>query len=99
MSRFVTKTLQTIDLGDDEWVKIPKALSYNDVIKLTSFESDSEKSKALLSECIKEWNIKDEEGNIPELKLENIMRLDISTIDTISNELVKLLENNQDKKK
>jgi len=53
----------------------------------------------MLIECIKEWNIKDEDGNIPELNADNIMKLDIITIQEISKEILPLLTNDQDKKK
>ena len=77
MSKFASTKLQEIDLGDGEWVKIPMALSYAQVMALTSHTSELEMSKAMLLECIKEWNIKDEDGNIPELNETNIMSLQI----------------------
>jgi hypothetical protein len=99
MSRFASTKLQTIDLGNDEWVKIPTALSYAVVIKLTASTNEAEMSKSMLIECIKEWNIKDEEGNIPELNEENILKLDVPTITLISNKILPLITNDQDKKK
>jgi len=53
----------------------------------------------MLVECIKEWNLKDENGVIPEINEENIMKLDILTIQTLSNAIVPLLTNDHDKKK
>lgn len=99
MSRFASTKLREIDLGDGEWVKIPTWLSYAQVLKLTSFTSESEVSKAMLIECIKEWNLKDEDWNSMEVSEDNIMRLDIITIQEISKEILPLLTNNQDKKK
>lgn len=99
MSRFASKKLREIDLGDGEWVKIPTALSYDQVIRLTSNTTEAETSKAMLIECIKEWNIKDEDGKDREVTQENIMDLDIHTIQILSAEIVKLLSNDQDKKK
>ncbi len=58
-----------------------------------------ELSKTLLVECIKEWTIKDEDGNIPEINEENIMRLDFPTISIISEAIAALTKNDQDKKK
>lgn len=99
MSRFASTKLRQIDLGNDEWVKIPTGLSYSQVLSLTSYSNEAEVSKAMLLECIKEWNIKDEDGNIPELNADNIMKLDIITIQEISKEILPLLTNDQDKKK
>lgn len=99
MSRFASTKLREVDLGEGEWVKIPTALSYAQVIKLTSSTNEAEISKNMLVECIKEWNLKDENGVIPEINEENIMKLDILTIQKLSSEIVPLLTNDQDKKK
>lgn len=99
MSRFASTKLREIDLGDGEWVKIPTALSYEIVMKFSSIEDSTELSKEMLSTCIKEWNMKDEDGVIPELNMENIMKLDIQTVSLISSEIAKLMRNDQDKKK
>ena len=56
-------------------------------------------SKAMLLSCIREWNLKDETGQIPEVNEENILKLDIETITILSEEIVKLLKNDQSKKK
>ena len=61
MSRFASKELRTIDLGDGEWIKVPVALSYNTVLSINSDKSnESDIAKAMLVACIKEWNLKDE---------------------------------------
>lgn len=99
MSKFASTKLREIDLWDSEWVKIPTALSYAVVIKMTSIPSEMEMSKIMLTECIKEWNIKDEDGLIPELNEENILKLDVPTITLISGEITKLITNDQNKKK
>ena len=99
MSRFASKELQTIDLGDGEWVKIPTTLSYKQVISLTSTSDTGEISKRMLTECIKEWNLKDQEWNIPEVNEENILQLDVPTITILSNAISRLVSNDQDKKK
>lgn len=99
MSRFASKKLREIDLWEGEWVRIPVALSYAQVIKLTSSSSEAEMSKSMLVECIKEWNLKDDEGQDREVNEANIMDLDILTIKTLSDEILPLLVNNQDKKK
>lgn len=99
MSRFASKKLRQIDLWDGEWVKIPTGLSYAQVLSLTSHSSEAEVSKAMLIECIKEWNLKDEDGVLQELNEENIMSLDIITIQVIMEEILPLITNNQDKKK
>ena len=98
MSRFASSDLRTIDLGDGEWVKIPVALSFKDSMEFKA-QSDDESAKKMILRCVREWNIKDENGLVPELNEENIMKLDIATITLISKELTKLVVNDQDKKK
>ncbi len=99
MSKFASTKLREIDLWDWEWVKIPEVISYEQALTFSDAWTNTEVSKMMLLECIKEWNIKDEDGNIPELNLINISRLDIKIILIISEEITKLLVNNQDKKK
>jgi len=100
MSRFASKELRTIDLGDGEWIKIPSALSYNTVLTINSEKSsESDVAKAMLIACIKEWNLKDDEGNLVELSEENILNLNIQTITQITEEITPLFTNNQNKKK
>jgi len=100
MSRFASKELRTIDLGDGEWVKIPTALSYGTVLAINSGKSsESDVARAMLVACIKEWNLKDEKGVQLDLTEENILDLDIQTITLITGEITPLFTNNQDKKK
>lgn len=100
MSHFASTKLKEIDMGNDgEVVRIPSALSYAQVLELTAITDQSELSKMMLVKCIREWTIKDEDGNIPEVNEENILKLDVNAITIISNEIAKLMQNNQDKKK
>jgi len=99
MSRFASKKLKKIDLWDWEFVKIPTALSFNQVMNINKGWDEFETSKLMLIECIKEWNIKDENWKIPKVNEENILNLDIQTITKISWEITKLIQNQQDKKK
>lgn len=82
-----------------EWVKIPVSLSYEQVTRMTAGKTEEEASKDMLLFCIKEWNMKDEDGNVPEVTPENINRLDIRVVKMISDEILPLVQNNQDKKK
>ena len=60
MSRFASKELRTIDLGNDEWVKIPVALSYKVVSEIEILsQNETEAAKKMLITCLKEWNLKD----------------------------------------
>lgn len=60
MSHFASTKLREIDMGNDEVVRIPAALSYALVLELTSIQDQTELSKMMLVKCIKEWTIKDE---------------------------------------
>lgn len=99
MSRFVTQETQTLDVGDGEWMKVPKALSYAEVMKYSSCGNTYEISKAMMVGCIKEWNLKLKEGSdeIAPLTEENILNLDIKTSKIISDALTLLMEFDDEK--
>ena len=99
MSRFASTKLRDIELGDGDIIKIPVALSYKQVLALTSYSTEAEISKAMLIECIREWNLKDDDENDVPVTEENIMNLKIDVIQIVTNELLPLLDNKQDKKK
>lgn len=100
MSRFASKELRTVDLGDGEWIKIPTALSYSTVLAINSGSKDEASiAKSMLVACIKDWNLKDENGIQLDVTEENILSLDIRTITQITEEITPLFANNQDKKK
>lgn len=80
MSRFISKKLITIDLWEWEWVKIPKDLSYEEVTNITKDKDEITMWKSMLINCIKEWNLKDEEGEVPKINEKSIMSLNIKTI-------------------
>lgn len=53
----------------------------------------------MLMECVKEWNLKDDNGVDVILNEENLLALDIPTINIITEEITKLITNDQNKKK
>jgi len=95
MSKFIDDDdLKKVDLGDSEWIKIPKRFSYKFVEELNFADSNlkpSEKSIVLLSKSIKEWNLKDSNGLIPNITEDNIKRLDMQTINLISEEITSMM--------
>ena len=99
MSRFADeKKLKQIDLGDGEWVKIPEKLSYGTIAEIGEVDSSSaEKTTKLLVAILKEWNLKDDDGEDVEINEKNIKMLDIQTITQISTVLGEILA--PDKKK
>jgi hypothetical protein len=100
MSRFASQELRTIDLGDGEWVKVRKSVSFAEGQSLQSAPgSEEEKSIEMFLFCIREWNLKNEEGIVPELNRENLLKLDLQTIDFLNKILLPLFQNDQDKKK
>lgn len=100
MSRFASQELRTIDLGDGEWIKVRKSISFAEWQSLQSGSgSEEEKSLEMFLFCIREWNLKDEAGVVQELNRENILRLDLQTIDLLNKTLLPLFQNDQDKKK
>lgn len=93
-NRFVkNKTLKRIDLGDNDFVMIPEALSFDEA---TQFSDDgishADKTKSLLVSSIKEWNLKDPDTNeIMPITKEAIGMLDISTTAIILREIMPML--------
>lgn len=91
MSRFVKNELRTIDLWEGEWIKIPTALSFEKVSTITWVTDPLEMSKKMLTTCVTEWNLKDHNGEVPEINEENILRLDIETITILTQEITKMI--------
>ena len=101
MSRFVDPTeLKQIDLGDGDWVKIPARVSWEIAEDFTTSElPEGKKGILMLRTFIKEWNLKDKEGNIPKITEENIKKLDLPTLNKIGDEIGTLIEMDVDVKK
>ena len=94
-SRFVDENdLIQIDLGDDDWVKIPRRLPYGVVEKMTGGTgmSDGARATAFLKAIIKEWNLTDSEGKGVAVSEDNIRKLDIATVNMIGQAIAPLLE-------
>jgi len=89
MSDFTSNELRTIDLGNNKFVKIPVEISFGEAEKVSKSENVIETT---LLEFIKEWNLKDENGVVAEISLENIKRLKIEDVNVISKELSNLIE-------
>ena len=106
MSRFASKKLNTIDLWEWEWVKIRSEISTEDILNYFKAKTEIEQTKIMFTQSLKEWNIKDEDGNIPELNEENIFQLDPITIveitwplNDIYNKAVNKFQDNKEIKK
>lgn len=95
--RNISELLELLN-NNREWVKIAEALSFEDISKITGTTDEMEMSKIMLVTCIREWNIKDEEGKIPELNEENIMKLDTDTITILLWEISKVITTDNKKK-
>jgi hypothetical protein len=93
MSKFIDeKQLKQIDLGDGEWVKIPEKISYGTIADFGGVDgTDIEKTTKFLITFIKEWNLKDGDGNVPEVTEDNVKRLDVGTIRTIMEGIMPLI--------
>jgi len=73
-----------------EWIKIPEAISYEHILASSKIDNIEEASKMMLVNAIKEWNLKDDNGNIPKVNEENILKLDITTVTFLTEEVTKL---------
>lgn len=96
MSRFVSKSpLVHVDLGSDEWVKVPAKLSFGFVEEFGDVQTDEKKTEKvvkLLSSVIKEWNLKDEAGAVVPITEASIRDLDMKTALVILEKATKMLE-------
>ena len=92
MSRFISNELHTIDLGEGDFVKILKESSFEIMEKMNeSNKNELEIAKIMLINFVKEWNLKDNEGNEIPVTEENILKLNIPTINVIAEEITKIL--------
>lgn len=101
MTRFVDQTkLKQIDLGDGDWVKVPERIAYKVTEQFAESKLEGTKRVAfMLRTLIKEWNLKDGEGNIPDITEENIYKLDIPTINLLAEQMLGLLGLDVEEKK
>lgn len=93
-NRFVDENdLKQIDLGEDDWVKVPARISYGLVAKMGDLEAenDMEKITKFIVPILKEWNLKDSTGEVVEITEENILRLEISTVKQIIEQVVPMI--------
>lgn len=92
MSKFITNELDTIDCGDDEWVKIPKELSVEDGEKVTAAMSEGGTPIKVFLVFVREWNFKDNNGQIPPITEENVKKLNMATLQIILTAINKRIE-------
>lgn len=88
MSRFVNASLRQIDLGNDEWVKVPSGVSFKDLAQVGLDNVDLgeiKKTVSLLVMFIKEWNLKinDTDESPAPINEETISQLDMPTVKAI----------------
>lgn len=92
-NRFVGKNdLKQIDLGEGDWAKVQSKLSYGFVERFGNDVSDKEKIIKMLLFTIKEWNLIDPDtGNIAEINVENLRKLDMDITILILEEATKMI--------
>jgi len=93
-SRFVSDDeLLTVDLGEGDWVKVPKRLPYGLVEKMAggSAMNDGARATAFMKSIIKEWNLTDNDGKGVAITEDSIRKLDIETINIIGAAIEPLL--------
>ena len=93
-NRFVSNNeLKKIDLEDGDWIKIPTELSYSELEEASLQEGSSgQKAAQMLSVVLKEWNFKDEKGEVVPINLDTIKQLKISTIIEIAKFVTPLMD-------
>jgi len=94
MSRLISQKTRKIEMGQDEWIEVKEALSYEE-IQLVIGDFDRTKqadtfkiAMPLLETAILNWNLKDSDGNLCEFSKDKIKLLNLETIteliDTLS---------------
>ena len=91
MSKFVSSELIKIDLGDGDYIKIPKEISFADCDSFASGVVGFEQTLTLVVSLIREWNLKDDESKITEISPENVKRLKLEVIHIIQNAIMERL--------
>ncbi|NCN28333.1 hypothetical protein GW915_12260 [bacterium] len=82
-SRFVDENdLLIVELGEGDWVKIPRRFSYgfSEKFQQGTTTDDTGKIADMLVQVIREWNIVDFNGSIAIVNIENIKRLEIKDL-------------------
>ena len=70
-------SLQTIDLGDETWVKIPTVLSFGFITAFSEVEGgDGKKIANMIVKVIKEWSAKSIDGSMLPITEENVLKMD-----------------------
>ncbi len=95
MSKFVSDSdYSEIDIGDGDWVRVPKRLSFGFVEKYGGVGgTDMEKTAQFVSQVIKSWNLKEEDGTDAPVTIENVRRLDMETCKLIVEKATEMLFN------
>lgn len=87
MSRIASKKLYRIDLGDGEWIDIKDTMSFAEFEELTRDASETPSTKEKITQsmnlaraAVKDWCIKDDEGNPVPYTPEKLTELDLKTM-------------------
>jgi len=94
MSNFISEELVKVKLDNDEWVKMIKELSVNDLNFLADTSSSSiERAINAILRFSKEWNLKNNKGEIVELTKENIEKLNSSAFKILQEYIASIVPN------
>lgn len=95
MYRFVDDNeLQTVDMGDGDWIKIPTRLSYGFVSQfgdMKTGENDMGKIMGFLVKLVKEWNFQLSDGTVAPITQETLSKLEIGTINKMVESITPLM--------
>lgn len=85
MSKFVSNELDKIDLGDGDFAMVPNSISFADCSVFTSESPDFDQLAKMISNFIKEWNLKEDDGTPVPVTPENVKRLKLETANILQN--------------
>jgi hypothetical protein len=93
MAYLLSDELLQLDIGNGDWVKIKKEITYWDYINVIAGKNFEDVVKRMIVDMVKEWSLKDGKGNPIPCIQENILRLDPDSSDVLFLEMSKILDN------
>lgn len=87
MSRFVDNRLEKLELPNGDWIKVKSQLSFAEIqnIQINNVENTNDISigMSMVMALIQDWNFKDDDGKLVECNNENILKLDLASVNEI----------------
>jgi hypothetical protein len=89
-NRFVSNKTKRVELSDGDWIEVKESLSWEEFTPLQKRFADKDPSAIfdLFDLVVKDWSFVDEKTSIVPLTPENVRKLEILTLNEISEVLI-----------